>query len=84
MRLRSLIPSLLALPLLWSLGVACTPLPPTPADASLDAPLALTDGGADADPVVGRACGPGSYCPCGYFCPAGRCEVAEFHPPCDL
>jgi hypothetical protein len=36
------------------------------------------------DPVVGRACGPGSSCPCGYFCPAGRCEVADFHPPCDM
>ncbi len=34
------------------------------------------------DPIAGRPCGPGNYCPCGYFCPIDRCEVADFHPPC--
>lgn len=87
----------LSLSLSLSLLGACTPLPGAPADAGADAPLSLVDGGDDAtkptceggadlcvDPIVGRACGPGNYCPCGYFCPAGSCEVADFHPPCDL
>lgn len=51
-------------------------------------PSACSDGGNQdmcyKDPVVGRSCGPGNYCPCGYFCPAGTCEVAEFHPACDM
>lgn len=66
---------------------ACTPSSPL-RDAGSDAATAA-DGpalGADmsTDPVVGRSCGPGAYCPCGYFCPAGKCEVADFHPPCDM
>lgn len=59
--------------------------------SSTDMALSKTDGGdggapADMsaeDPIVGRPCGTGvGSCPCGYFCPMGRCEVAELHPPC--
>ncbi len=43
-----------------------------------------SDSGSDGpvDPIVGRSCGPSSFCPCGYFCPRGTCEVSDFHPAC--
>ena len=69
--------------LVWVLAAAAcrggssTDMAPCRADGG-----ACTDMGS-LDPIVGRPCGPGlGYCPCGYFCPMARCEVAELHPPC--
>jgi hypothetical protein len=81
--------TLMALCACWLLcACAATPLPPAPPTP----PAAATDGGScpgDAgnagvcgDPVVGRSCGPATFCPCGYLCFMGKCEVADFHPPC--
>lgn len=72
-----------------SLSGCPNPLPSPAADAGVDAqPNTCSDGGigdmCSRDPVVGRSCGPGNYCPCGYFCPSGTCEVADFHPACDM
>jgi hypothetical protein len=52
-------------------------------DASTPPDMATVDM-TPVDPIVGKACGgsTGMFCPCGYFCPAGKCEVADFHPPC--
>lgn len=82
----------------WALALlllACTdpaPAPPPRDGGQADGPVCGDGGGADLcparpdlpDPIVGRACGPGNFCPCGYFCPQGVCEVADFHPPCDM
>lgn len=69
----------------------CPNLMPSPvSDGAVDgAPNSCGDGGSgdmcsSKDPVVGQPCGPGNYCPCGYFCPSGTCQIAHFHPACDL
>lgn len=70
----------------WLLG-ACvpTPMPPTPTPMTDGGSCAgdAGDAGLCSDPVVGRPCGPAHYCPCGYLCFTNKCEVADFHPPCE-
>ncbi len=76
--------------LIVAFGGCPNPTPSPVSDGAVDgAPNSCGDGGSgdmcsSKDPVVGQPCGPGNYCPCGYFCPSGTCQIADFHPACDL
>lgn len=73
--------------LVFSLGCTAASSPSSLVDGGDGFQASCGDGGSPdlcGDPVVGRKCGPGNYCPCGYFCPSGTCEISDFHPPCDM